>query len=247
MIKNLQAVADVTKTDRSVVYELTVSGKLKGYKTTAARMHMLLSFVQDIDGQKKKQRYYPMFVECTMTKEGDCKFIGTSKVELAYVFADKKGLQSDRNVSVSLCYVDQNMQWQEIEVSRNLRGEQFFDLYQQPHVLIRIVKRVLFGLCTVLLPVWLCSGWLASKGIGKLSPRAQKASGKKAIFYHANDMVKAWTGYDYSVRDHKTRYFARQYARAVKQITTPEGVLFLSERQVDAGGNLDRVRSLLQE
>ena len=90
MIKNLQAVADVTKTDRSVVYELTVSGKLKGYKTTAARMHMLLSFVQDIDGQKKKQRYYPMFVECTMTKEGDCKFIGTSKVELAYVFADKK-------------------------------------------------------------------------------------------------------------------------------------------------------------
>ena len=47
MIKNLQAVADVTKTDRSVVYELTVSGKLKGYKTTAARMHMLLSFVQD--------------------------------------------------------------------------------------------------------------------------------------------------------------------------------------------------------
>ena len=98
MIKNLQAVADVTKTDRSVVYELTVSGKLKGYKTTAARMHMLLSFVQDIGGQKKKQRYYPMFVECTMTKEGDCKFIGTSKVELAYVFADKKGLQSERNV-----------------------------------------------------------------------------------------------------------------------------------------------------
>lgn len=90
MIKNLQAVADVTKTDRSVVYELTVSGKLKEYKTTAARMHMLLSFVQDIDGQKKKQRYYPMFVECTMTKEEDCKFIGTSKVELAYVFADKK-------------------------------------------------------------------------------------------------------------------------------------------------------------
>lgn len=42
MIKNLQAVADVTKTDRSVVYELTVSGKLKGYKTTAARMHMRL-------------------------------------------------------------------------------------------------------------------------------------------------------------------------------------------------------------
>ena len=102
--------------------------------------------------------------------------------------------------------------------------------------MIRIVKRALFGLCTVLLPVWLCSGWLASKGIGKLSPRAQKASGKKAIFYHANDMVKAWTGYDYSVRDYKTRYFARQYARAVKQITTPEGVLFLSERQVDAGG-----------
>ena len=60
-------------------------------------------------------------------------------------------------------------------------------------------------------------------------------------------MVKAWTGYDYSVRDYKTRYFARQYARAVKQIATPEGVLFLSERQVDAGGNLDRVRSLLQE
>ena len=29
MIKNLQAVADVTKTDRSVVYELTVSGKLQ--------------------------------------------------------------------------------------------------------------------------------------------------------------------------------------------------------------------------
>ena len=247
MIKNLQAVADVTKTDRSVVYELTVSGKLKGYKTTAARMHMLLSFVQDIDGQKKKQRYYPMFVECTMTKEEDCKFIGTSKVELAYVFADKKGLQPDRNVSVSLCYVDQNMQWQEIEVSRDLRGEQLFDLYQQPRVLIRIAKLASFGLCTVLLPVWLCSGWLASKGIGKLSPRAQKASGKKAIFYHANDMVKAWTGYDYSVRDHKTRYFARQYARAVKQIATPEGVLFLSERQVDAGGNLDRVRSLLQE
>ena len=97
-----------------------------------------------------------------MTKEGDCKFIGSSKVEWAYVFADKKGLQSDRNVSVLLCYVDQNMQWQEIEVSRNLRGEQFFDLYQQPRVLIRIVKRVLFGLCTVLLPVWLCSGWLAS-------------------------------------------------------------------------------------
>ena len=68
-----------------------------------------------------------------------------------------------------------------------------------------------------------------------------------SIFYHANDMVKAWTGYDYSVRDHKTRYFARQYARAVKQITTPEGVLFLSERQVDAGGNLDWVRSLLQK
>ena len=48
-------------------------------------------------------------------------------------------------------------------------------------------------------------------------------------------------------RHHKTRYFARQYARAVKQIATPEGVLFLSERQVDAGGNLDRVRSLLQK
>ena len=80
MIKNLQAVADVTKTDRSVVYELTVSGKLKGYKTTAARMHMLLSFVQDIDGQKKKQRYYPMFVECTMTTclwiKKDCSLTG---------------------------------------------------------------------------------------------------------------------------------------------------------------------------
>lgn len=100
MIKNLQAVADVTKTDQSVVYELTVSGKLKGYQTTAARMHMLLSFAQDVDGQTKKQRYYPMFVECTMTPEGDCKFIGTSTVELAYVFADNEGLQPDQNVSV---------------------------------------------------------------------------------------------------------------------------------------------------
>lgn len=222
------------------------SGRFPEWTTAASRMHMLLCFEREIDG-KSEQRLYPFFVRCTPAREGGTQFQGEVSVQTEHIFMDFVMHHEEIPFAVFLLYVNQEMQWEQRFTGIRLETGFLVKRTHRENAFLLLGKRIAYGFCTLLLPLWMLSGALALKGIGRLRPAAHGMSGKKAIIYHAHDLVKGWTGYGYSVREVKTNYFKRCYQKFVTKNPKTEGILFLSERPVDAGGNLDCVRKLLRE
>lgn len=225
---------------------LALSGEFPDWKTEASQMHMLLRFYREIAGSIE-ERLYPFFVKCSHSQSGSLAFEGQADIRLDSLFMDFENTHSEVPFQVALLSLNQDMQWSQKSLDIVLQTEWLVPAEKKENVLQRIGRKGAFAVCTLLLPLWLLSGVLALKGIGRLRPAAKGMSGKRAIIYHAHDLVKGWTGYGYSMREYKTAYFKRCYEKYCARFPETEGVLFLSERSVDKGGNLDLVRTLLQK
>ena len=213
---------------------------------------------------KESDRSFPVMVNCgDKTKasavgqndeehagksadDGGTAFWGSVDVRLEDVFWDYQP-EPQEAITLSFWYCDLRERWICFDGRLTLEGSLFWKSAGQIPVWKKIKNVCLYIICTCLLPVWLLHGALACRGKGKLHNAAAGMQGKKALLYHAHGLVSDWTGYGYSIREMKTNYFCRCYQKACRKIKDTKGVLFLSERRVEKGGNLDLVRGQLQK
>lgn len=152
-----------------------------------------------------------------------------------------------QKVRIRFEYCDAIGHWIEFDDTLDLDGGFFQKKEAGKSFGKRFLQKTVYVFCTLLLPVWLFDGYLVVKG-KKASPYVDKEiKGKKGMFYHAQGIVRKLTGYGYSMRELKTGYFAKQYQAACRKAAKPEGILFLSERETDGGGNLDFIRKGVQK
>jgi len=157
------------------------------------------------------------------------------------------GKMDNRKVKVQFEYCDAEGCWMEFAGTLDLDGRLFQKEPEKVSFGKRFLQKAAYVFCTLLLPVWLLDGYLVVKG-KKASPYVdEEIRGRKGMFYHAQGIVKKLTGYGYSMRELKTGYFAKRYLAACRKIAKPEGILFLSEREADSGGNLDLIRQGVQK
>lgn len=201
------------------------------------------------DGQL--DRYFPMIAHVTMCREDGTSFHAAARIRLDTVFFEYHPGNPDDIILLQFCTCTPEYEWLTFETEITWKAALFQSaavsgtgIFYRVHSLFRVIK---YLICTLLLPIWLLFGYLAWKGHGFLHPAARGRQGKGAVFYHAHGLVMDWTGYGYSIREYKTNYFKRKYQKACKQYPETDGILFLSEREVEPGGNLDLVRRALRE
>jgi len=152
----------------------------------------------------------------------------------------------EKTVMVEFEYCDALGVWTKFSERIELSGVFFKKEKERGSFIKGLVKKAAYVACTLLLPIWLLDGWFVVKGYKKSSYVDEEVKGKKGMFYHAQGIVKHLTGYGYSFREIKTKYFAKEYRRACRKIAVTEGIFFLSEREADRGGNLDLIRRGVQ-
>ncbi len=196
-------------------------------------------------------RYFPMIANGTVCEDQYTQFHAATRIQLDSVFFEYHPDTPDDIIVLKFCSCTPDYEWMMFDTDVALDGALFQTRTVPKTGLINLLSRSLrflkYLICTLLLPIWLLSGYLAVKGHGNLHPAAKGRQGKRAIFYHAHGLVMEWTGYGYSIREFKTNYFRRQYEKACRKCPQTEGILFLSEREVETGGNLDLVRKALTE
>ncbi|MDO4166845.1 MAG: CDP-glycerol glycerophosphotransferase family protein [Eubacteriales bacterium] len=196
-------------------------------------------------------RHFPMVAHGTVYEKQCTRFHAAARIQLDAVFYEYHPGQPDDIILLKFCTCTPEKKWLTFDTDIRLTSALFqgeedirkgfgYSLYQ-------IGKKIQYGFCTILLPLWLLSGYMACHGHGTLHPAAKGRSGKKAIFYHAHGLVSDWTGYGYSIREMKTQYFRKQYEKACLRHSRTEDILFLSERRVEKGGNLDLVWEALRK
>ena len=193
-----------------------------------------------------KVRRFPMETDCIMLK-GISFFSVRGDISLPDIFYHSSEVDAGRKVEVAFEYCDAKGNWHVLPESLTLDGGLFLPPCQKGSLWYGIYRKAAYLLCTLLLPVWLLDGWFVAKGYKKSPYLEAGERGKKAVFYHAHGLVKQITGYGYSMRERKTTYFVKQYKKACKKRKGAGNILFLSERELETGGNLDLVRSYLQE
>lgn len=218
--------------------QLDLQGILKGqYEGNTIRIMAVFQ-------GKDRDRRYPVVAKCQSCENGDTAFSASVRIQLEYVFFQYQRGQ-EQEIILRFAWCDWKEKWVESDKTIVLPA----DLFESRRVKKGTGKRILCGIAyvfyTLCLPVWLLDGYLALKGHRKLHTAARGMTGKKAILYHAHGIVYERTGYGYSIREIKTNYFRKQYERACKRILETEGVLLLSERRMEPGGNLDLVRRQL--
>ena len=191
---------------------------------------------------ENQNRYYPMIAAVNREEEGKITFVSSAKIELPYVFMDYKP-EKKEEISLRFAYCDLKEKWVEFSEEISLPSQFFQKEVEPKNYGKKLFSKIAYVFLTLLLPIWLLDGYLACKGKKKLHNAAKGMQGKKAILYHAHGIVYEKTGYGYSIREIKTNYFKRQYEKACRKISKTEGVLFLSERRVEKGGNLDLIRN----
>ena len=190
-------------------------------------------------------RRFPMEAMCFEAEEKRY-FAASAQISLPDVFYQAKELQDADQVCVTFSFCDREGMWQKLGEEVYLSGQYFKPKSVKTSFGYRLYRKVSYVCCTLLLPIWLLNGYFAGKGYIESPYLKEGERGKRAMLYHAHGLVQQITGYGYSVREWKTRYFASQYQKACKKVK-PVHILFLSERQPDIGGNLDCIRkSLLQ-
>ncbi len=164
----------------------------------------------------------------------DLFVIVQQKVELPFVFLDSV----TENVTLHF------------EIERAYSTLKLFPSYQyeaslfaRPKIKYPRIKNcidnVAFAGCTLLLPFLLLDGVLAVKGVRQLDTGENTVkSGKKAVFFHANTIVKKACNKSYSPREWKTAYLRQCYEREKTKPVIENQVLFLSERKLENNSNL---------
>lgn len=190
-------------------------------------------------------RRFPIDAVC---KDGEkaTDFKIQEEIHLRDIFYPNPEAGKSQFVTVYFEYCDAQGVWTRFPEKMELSEALFQKKSKKMPFFKSILKKALYVICTLLLPVWLVDGWFVVKGYKKSPYVDEEIKGKKGIFYHAQGIVKHFTGYGYSLREMKTNYFANKYRRACHRISSPEGIFFLSERDVDKGGNLDLIRKGIQ-
>lgn len=225
------------------VLDIAVEGTLP-YPISGDRFRISAVFYDN-----RINRYFPLIAHGTVYENQYTQFHAAAKIRLDTVFFEYHPDNPDDIILLKFCTCSPDKQWLYLDTDLALDAVLFQTKTIQTggvrhfwHTTFRIVKYVF---CTLLLPVWLLCGYLAWKGYGRLHPAAQGRQGKRAALYHAHGLVMGWTGYGYSVREIKTNYFKKQYVKYCQRYPQTEGILFLSEREVERDGNLDLVRKAL--
>lgn len=190
-------------------------------------------------------RRFPMEAVCT-DKEGKTVFKVQEEISLPDIFYPAVEEAVGQNAEVSFEYCDADGAWRSFDERFSIDENFFVKTSAKESFGKGLFRKAAYVGFTLLLPVWVMDGILAVKGYKKSPYLSSEMRGKKGIFYHAQGIVKKYTGYGYSVREIKTNYFARAYRKACCKNEEPKGIFFLSEREADKGGNLDLIRSGVQ-
>lgn len=192
-------------------------------------------------------RYYPLPARCVGQDSDRTLFEAKAKIQLDSVFFEYIPGPEEQDITLRFQVCSPQKEWFSFGETLELPQKYFVSKPVSASWIQKGMRRVLYVICTFLLPVWLFQGYLALKGHGTLHPAARNMQGKKALLYHAHGLVSGWTGYGYSIREIKTNYFCRKYQKFCQKYPETEGILFLSERRVEKGGNLDLVRECLRQ
>lgn len=226
------------------ILDLEVEGVLP-YPIHGNRVRISVVFWAD-----SLERYFPMIAYGTVCEDQYTQFHAATRIQLDSVFFEYHPEHPD-DIILKFYSCTPDYEWLTFNTDVVLDGALFQSKMTSEmgfrNWLSRSFRILKYLIYTLLLPVWLLSGYLAVKGYGTLHSAAKGRQGKRAIFYHAHGLVMNRTGYGYSIREIKTNYFRRQYEKACKKYPQTEGILFLSEREVETGGNLDLVRKALAE
>lgn len=189
----------------------------------------------------RKQRRFPVDTTC-FTQGEETSFSIQEEIWLEHVFYPFTPEDAENVVQMFFEYCDVEGEWYVLPNKMTLEGIYFQGRQKKISLGYAIYCRVLYVFSFLFLPIFLLDGYFAVKGYKKSPYLSKEMGGKKGIFYHAHGIVKSFTGFGYSMRELKTNYFARRYQRACKRIPSTQGVLFLSERACEKGGNLDLIR-----
>ncbi len=196
-------------------------------------------------------RHFPVIAHGTVCENQYTRFHAAARIQLDAIFYEYHPVQPDDIILLKFRTCTPEKEWITFDTDIRLKSA----LFQKENLpekgisnfLHRLGKKLQYGICTILLPLWLLSGYLACHGHGTLHPAAKGRNGKKAVFYHAHGLVSDWTGYGYSIREIKTEYFRKHYEKYCLRHAQTDGVLFLSERRVEKGGNLDLIREAFRQ
>lgn len=222
------------------LWELGIKGEFP-FAVTGEKYRLMLIFQG-----KNVDRRFPFVVQCQKKGESTL-FQGEVEVQLKRLFFEGEMPEEKDSIQVKLAFCTPDKVWEEHDMGIVFSGTEFQRQDKKDrwyHILGRQLKLVL---CTLLIPFWVVQGAFALKGLGYLHPTASNKTGKKVLFYHANGMIKKFSGYSYSVREFKTIYFKKQYEKFCKRYQETEGILCLSERRLEEGSNMALVRGRLEQ
>lgn len=194
----------------------------------------------------RRQRRLPVDAAC-FTREGECFFEIMTEIRLEYIFIPFSFEEAKLPVQVFFEYCASSGEWYVLPEKMDLDGEYLLGFPVKNSFGYQFFRRFLYVVLTIFLPLWLIDGMFVVKGYKKSPYLDKEKKGKKRILYHAHGIVKEITGFGYSIRELKTDYFVKRYAGSCKKCRYPEGILFLSERNPDQGGNLDLIREGLKK
>lgn len=219
------------------VLHLTVRGEIE-HRTDSRQKTLRLEAVFHGRGT---ERYFPLSAECRRESANRLSFFAVASIQLEEIFFASQP-EEDETIYLDFLFCGEDKRWYWFDAVTALDARWFVKRAEKLSLWKRGWCMAGYLLCTVLLPVWLLDGFLALKGYRKLQPAAEGMQGKKALLYHAHGIVTGLTGHGYSIREMKTRYFKKQYEKYCRKFQETEGILFLSERRVEKGGNLELVR-----
>lgn len=174
----------------------------------------------------------------------DLFIICQQKIELPFVFFHE--LETD---TVTLHFeIEQTCCTTTLFPTYNFDSTLFKRKKQKHSHLRSCVDNVAFAGCTFLLPFLLLDGAVKSRGNKPLDTGENTVkTGKKAIFYHANAIVKRACNRSYSPREWKTAYLNECYEKEKKKPIKKKQVLFLSERPFETNSNLALISEKFRE
>lgn len=229
----------------------------------------LLGFWNQVQGEARvrvdfrfadgvQDRLYPL-VSQNRTVASQVIWSASGVIDLSYVFLYGSNADTVR-VTPIIFYGEERISLEEMEFS--LEGKYFRSGGRLPSkenplrlsgekkgrtLGVRLLQSCLQIATVCNLPLMLFEGMMAERGYGKLQLEGKVASGKKAVIFHANNKIRNFTGYSFSVREKKTRYLQEKYRKYCKLPIKEKGILFLSERRVEEDSNLSLIRQSLQK
>ncbi|MDE6852526.1 MAG: hypothetical protein K2J67_08555, partial [Lachnospiraceae bacterium] len=178
------------------ILDLEIAGRLS-YPIHGDRFRISAVFS---DGQI--DRYFPMIARGTVCEGHSTQFHAAVSIHLDTVFFEYHPENLDDIILLRFSTCTPDHTWITLETDVALKSALFQSHSSQRvpgnvggsyvYSVYRVMKYLLY---TLLLPVWLLSGYLAYKGHGALHPAARGRQGKGAIFYHAHGIVMDRTGY----------------------------------------------------